>query len=275
MTLTVQNPAIYFDANAQDLDDYEMFAAADDSNGSKGRAAQAHVLASRQFHVDAVTTTNDTGQVLDLTDQGVTFPANTVRDIYMLHSLCNTTDRYEMLVRQSVLGGTTPRLLGRPKIIDGWGHQGATELEYGQIHGEFTIASGAVAETDVSPGMSCGDFTSGVAALAVPTHRLARLKHASLFPGTYGATVGQVLQVNPDGGAGSVRAIAPDDGAVDTNPGDGAMEIGIELWPPGNCFLSMNSNNVEVHVLGVSGDVFVHTVDVWVGRRKDRPFSTS
>lgn len=78
---------------------------------AKNPARLAKVLGEPDWKVTATTTTNDTGTVLDLTAEGVTFPADTIRVIrtrtYARGDISDVDKAYHETIT-AILGGTTP-----------------------------------------------------------------------------------------------------------------------------------------------------------------------
>lgn len=238
------------------------------------------------FVVD-ITTDTDTSnlQAVDLTDEGVLFPANSMRTIRG-RSYCSTdNDHYHYEWEQDVYGndGTTP-VLGTQRILSGGGEENGTAVAYGEVGFRYTLSSLATPVVDyASAGLAIGTVTSGAADITVPPNRLIKVKGinyaGSLTTATAGGVTASVDVTNLDGAGVGTDALqfwaqnAGTDLALD-NPIAGAdhkIEVSFELWPAHNHRLVMNSNNVEVQctaVAAIADEVLRHRVEIWVGPLK-------
>lgn len=249
--------------------------------------AQAEVLKQPDFRAEVQATTDTSNlQAVDLTDEGVTFPSRTVREI-TLKSWCLTdNDTYYYETVESVLGGTTPVLLGQ-RIRHGWAEEAGTPSEYGNVHLAATITALTTITSIKTPlGYALGDIATGKAPLNVPPNRLLLVKNATLNATAVSATAqGPLILIdhtNLDGlGAGtdgvvfvSIAAtgtVATDDPKVGTR-----IDLAFEVWPPHNHRLVMNSNNVEVQVTAtdnIGDDNLKHVVEVFVGSARAIAYS--
>jgi len=241
--------------------------------------AQAYLTKSPDFAAEVQATTDTSNlQAVDLTDEGVTFPARTIREI-TLKSWCLTdNDTYYYETTESVLGGTTPVLLGQ-KIISGWAEEAGVPSEYGRVHFAATItALTTITTIFASKGYALGDIASGKADLNVPPNRLLLCKQATLDASVVSVTAAGVQvgidYTNLDGlGAGTggvvfyeqftTTDVLTDDPKLATR-----LDLAFEVWPAFNHRLVMNSNNVEVQVTGhdnIGDDNLKHYVEVYVG----------
>src|SRR5688572_3509926 len=95
---------------------------ADGADGTAAERATAlnEVNGAPDFkaEIQATTDTSDL-EALDLTTEGVTFPARTIREIRGKSWCLTDNDTYYYEWTENVLGGTTPVLLGQ-KIVTGW-----------------------------------------------------------------------------------------------------------------------------------------------------------
>lgn len=234
-------------------------------------------IAAEGVFDNAVSTT--TSQLVDLTDLGVTFPATTMRRIRWRHWVQTDNDRYFTDSERWVLGGTTPVLLGNRVVTHAHGVIASTVTKYGRVHYKAAIASGATTEstTENDANIACGDFSSGVGTLTLPANRTATVRGVNFAAATYGASTGAVPHVVVTSGStsGRVDLASPDDGAADTNPADGTLEIEFDLMPPGNADLVMNSNNVELQVTGIASDETRHRVEIFIDPPVLVPFQGS
>lgn len=254
------------------------FAFLGDATQTQRATAQAELLNQPDFKAEVQATTDTSNlQAVDLTDEGVTFPSRTIREI-RLKSWCLTdNDTYFYETVESVLGGTTPVLLGQ-KIVNGWAEEAGTPWEYGSVHFAATItALTTITVISASKGLALGDIASGDADLAVPKNRQILTKTATLNSAIIQtAATGNLVVIdytNLDGlGAGTdaVKFVAITTSVVTgANPVVGArLDLAFEIWPPHNHRLVMNSNNVEVQVTAtdnIGDDNLKHYVEVFVG----------
>lgn len=254
---------------------------ADGSEGTSDQrvTAQNEMFGYPDFKAEVQATTDTSNlQAVDLTDEGVTFPAESVREIRG-KSWCSTdNDRYYYEWREKVLGGTTPVLLGQ-KIVTGWGEEDGTAVEYGNVHFQATItALTTITTIYASKGISMADITAGDADLTVPKNRLCLVKGKNLSqPGAISAsTAGHMIAVDPtilaDGTGTDAVSFLNSTGTLVTATSPvlgGVIDLAFELWPPFNHRLVMNSNNVEVQCTAVDAigdDNLRHYVEIFVGK---------
>lgn len=265
------------------------FAFLGDATGSQRATAQAELLGQPDFKAEVQATTDTSNvQAVDLTDEGVTFPARTIREV-RLKSWCLTdNDTYFYETVENVLGGTTPVLLGQ-KMVNGWAEEAGSPKEYGDVHLAVTItALTTITNIKASLGFALGDISAGKAPLTVPKNRMLLLKECRLDAAVINtADTGAFAAINftnLDGlGAGTdgvnfysqsaATVVATD------NPVVGArLDLAFEAWPPHNHRLVMNSNNVEVQVTAtdnISDDNLKHYVEVFVGPAKTIGYSAT
>jgi hypothetical protein len=230
------------------------------------------------------TTAAESAQAIDLTDQGVVFLANHVYRC-RFRSVASTGDSvWAQEWEQVIYGndGTTPKLLGSARLINAVGSINGTAVQYGQCHAVANYDSNDTAITTVlgtsdttgsTAGSSIGNVATNTATLTHPiarnnstTNTVARRVlgvnaspdvatnteqlHASVFP--VDATTMSIFTVD--------LATPSADGFDD----DGRLEVSFYILPPPSVFLSMNSNNVEVHVGFDATDNVRHVVQVWL-----------
>jgi hypothetical protein len=255
---------------------------------SQRQTAQAEILKQCDFkaEIQATTDTSDL-EALDLTDEGVTFPSRTIREI-TLKSWCLTdNDTYYYETVENVLGGTTPVLLGQ-QIRSGWAEEAGAASEYGRVHFAATItALTTITTIFASKGYALGDISSGKAALTVPPNRLLLVKNATLDATVASATAAGNLvfidHTNLDGlgtGTDGVQFIAMDAATTDAltdDPKVGTrLDLAFEVWPAFNHRLVMDSNNVTVKCVGtnnIGDDNLRHIVEVFVGPARTVSYS--
>lgn len=250
--------------------------------------AQAEVLKQPDFKAEVQATTDTSNlEAVDLTTEGVTFPARTIRDI-RLKSWCLTdNDTYFYESVESVLGGTTPVLLGQ-KIVNGWCEEAGTAGEYGDVHFAATITALTTLTTIfASKGIAMADIVNGDADLTVPKNRLCLVKGASLSgpsvitASTAGWSVVVDQSILADGSGTDAVQFANSTGTLVTSTDPvlgGIVSLAFQLWPPHNHRLVMNSNNVEVQVTAVDAigdDNLKHYVEVFVGPARTIGYSAA
>lgn len=255
------------------------------------RTAQAEILQKPDFVAEVQATTDTSNlQAVDLTDEGVTFPSRTFRDITLKSWVLTDNDTYYAETVETVMGGTTPKLLGQ-KLVKAWSEQNGTVYDLGRVHFAATItALTTITTIYASKGWeTClGDISSGLAALAVPQNRFILNKGCTLDATVISATTSGVLvainYTNLDGlGAGTdgVKFLAEGQATTDiiaSSPKVGSrIDLAFEVWPPFNHRLVMNSNNVEVQVTAtdanINDDNLRHVVEVYVGPARTQGYS--
>ncbi len=258
-------------------------------NAAQRATAQAELLKKPDFKAEVQATTDTSNvQAVDLTDEGVTFPARTIREIRLRSWLMTDNDTYFYETTESVLGGTTPVLLGQ-KMITGWSEQAGVPFDLGRVHFAATItALTTITTIFASKGLALGDISNGKAALTVPQNRVILNKGCTLDALVASATAAGNLvfidYTNLDGlGAGTdgVQFIAMDAATTDAltdDPKVGTrLDLAFEIWPPHNHRLVMNSNNVEVQVTAVNANInddnLKHYVEVFVGPAEKQGYS--
>jgi hypothetical protein len=261
-------------------DSFIVFAAA--QAGNKGAIAQVMELPNFIAEATATTDTSD-GEIVDLTDEGVTFPADTVRKIRCKSYCSSPNDHFAYEWEEDVLGGTTPVLLGQ-RILNGWADQAGTVFEYGaHLHFQATITALTTLTTvSGSKGYALGDISSGQATFLVPRNRIFVPRAAILTtPSAVSATQGSADSVtwdptNLDGlGAGTdavtfLDSTATTDTAAASPALGGIVSLGFECWPPINHRLVMDSNNVTIKATAtnanVADDSLRHRLEIFVGK---------
>jgi hypothetical protein len=271
-----------FDASIIDLDRWLVFAKALQGN----LAAVAMVMDRPQFTAFAKTTDNSAAsEVIDLTDQGVTFESQSYRRIRFRSSAVNGTDSFIQEWEQWVWGndGTTPKLLGTARLINAYGQINGTVVQYGTCHAVANYDSSDSAVTTVvgtsdttgsTAGSSIGNISTNTATLTHPiarqnstTNTVARRVlgcNASADVATASETLyATVYPVN-----GTTMSIFTADTATPSADGfddDGRLEVSFWIVPPPEVKLVMNSTHLEVHASYDATDNVYHTIEVWVG----------
>lgn len=106
--MTFQNPGVFFDADVIDERAYIVFAKARDGN----HGAIAQVTGTPNFTITGATVSDETVDVINLSDQGVTFPADTLRYLNVNAYLRGDSSN-DVLLGYDVLveGGSTPQVV--------------------------------------------------------------------------------------------------------------------------------------------------------------------
>lgn len=281
MALTVKYAnAQGFDATVQDNDDWLLQSAAL-KGGTAGLAATATMRGfpgSSNFIAFAKTTDNTAASsVIDLTTNGLTFVAQGYRTIRFRSTAVNGTDSWQQTWEQAVWGndGTTPKLLGTPRLIHAVGQINGTVAKYGLVQYHGTTSGATVTDgTDVDSGLSLGNFTSGAATLTVPICRNTTTAmrvvaaHLSEDAGTVADT--RLIQVRAATSTTftvntfDVQNATP---AISSPNGTNNVDITLYLLPPPSVALVMSTNNVQVHAGYNATDNVYHTLEVWVSRQ--------
>lgn len=283
MALTLSSPVVgQFDPDTRDIASAgRKLALAVFGAGSQIQrvTARAEMLGRPDFVAEARTTDNTAAsQVIDLTDEGVTFPAGTVRKIRFRSVARTGVDQFVQEWEQSVLGGTTPVLLGSARLINAYASLNGVGKQYGLCHAVanydssdtaiLTAVAGSTADGSTL-GSSIGNISTNTATLTHPIARAAgkRILGSNASPDV--ATVTESLQVGVFPINSTTMSIFTADTATPSADGfddDGRLEVSFYILPPPSVAIVMNSNNVEVHVGHDATDNVYHAIAVYVGR---------
>lgn len=236
--------------------------------------AQAWLLRKPDIKVRAKTTDNTAAsKAVDITARGVTFPAGSFRRILFRSIAVTDNDSFFQEWSQIVWGndGTTPKLLGTPRLIHASGEINGTVARYGTVKYHGTTSGATVTDgTDSDSGVSLGNFSSGVATLTVPICRSTatmrvEAAHFSEDAGTIGDT--RVAQVRAASTTTFAVNIATQNGteALTDPTGVNNIDIALFLPPPPSIALVMNSTSLECHVGYNATDDVYHDVEIEVG----------
>jgi hypothetical protein len=249
--------------------------------------AQAGVLQKADIKARVKTTDNTAAsQAIDLTDRGVTFPAGAFRKIRWTSFATTDNDSWFQEWEQVVWGndGTTPKLIGSPKLISAGGEIAGTAVHYGNCHAAANYDSSDTAITTTvgtsnvsqssTAGSSIGNISTNTATLTHPRARVdssanqvgTQIKGVNASSDVAAATEQLLATVYPINA--TTMSIYTADTATPSADGfddDGRLEVEFFILPPPSAALVMNSNNVELHVGFDATDDVYHDLAVYVG----------
>lgn len=275
MALTVQYVnGQGFDATVIDRDDWIR-----QSEAIKGNLAAVAMVANQpQFVARAKTTDNTAASaVIDLTAQGVTFPAKTYRRIRFRSTAVNGTDSWVQEWEQTVYGndGTTPKLLGSPRLLTARGQINGTVGEYGLVRASASYSTGtATANASVgTSGTTIGDMTSGVATITHPIARAGKRcvglcastddqtnttqRYPSVAPATSNVAMTYVQ---------CAEGVTTSTGIASNFAANGFVDATLYILPPPSVQLAMATNNVTVTAGYDASDNVYHDLEVFISR---------
>ena len=282
MALTVPGPAFApgFDATLIDADDWTLSAAAQSGSVAAWSMLRGPFEGVPQFTCTAKTTDNTAASsAMDLTTLGLTFAAKGFRRVFFRSTAVNGADSWTQDWEQVVWGndGTTPKLLGSPRLINCVGQIGGTAVQYGNCKAQTSIvdtALGTLNTLHTTAGMSFGAFSSGASTI---THPIARATTGVRSLGAHFSadvsTIGERREcqvVSQASATTCTLTMATNNGteAVADASDDGELEVELFILPPPSIALVMSSNNVQVHVGYDATDNVYHRIEVWA-RRQD------
>lgn len=249
------------------------FAALKDATTVQRITAENDLTRGADFRVQVATTDNTAAStVLDLTALGVTFPSNLTRLIRFRSVARSDTDLFIQDWEQYVLGGTTPKLLGSPRLINALGHVAGTASQWGycEFHGTTSGATVSAVSGVNSAGISCGNFSSGVATLTVPSYRTGSSVLSTAFSEDAGTVADtRLIQVRPATATTftintfDVQNASP---AISSPNGNNTFDIRLYLLPPPTVALALATNNVVVQAGFNATDNLDHFVEAFIGR---------
>jgi hypothetical protein len=248
------------------------------------QTARAELLGRPDFVCTAKTTAAEFGQAIDLTDEGVTFAASTVRKIRWRVKSRNGTERWIAEYEQYVAGATTPILLGSPLMVNCVADLNGTSSQYGNCHAVANFDSSDTAITTVlgtsdttgsTAGSSIGNISTNTATLTHPrarqnsTTNTVKRRVQGVNASADVATATETLHAGVFPVDGTTMSIFTADTATPSADGfddDGRLEVSFYLEPPPRCALVMNSNNVELHIGYDATDNVYHDIEVFIGK---------
>jgi len=228
-------------------------------------------------------------EIVDLNDQGVTWPTNTMRLIKWRWWEQTDNDRFCVEYERWVLGGTTPVLLGSRRLIHAHGVVASSVVAYGICHAACNFDSSdtaittAVGTSDVATsstaGSSIGNISTNTAVLTHPVARDGGKRVMGVNSSSDVATASETLFASVFPGASSTTmSIYTADTATPSADGfddDGRLEVSFFIEPPGDCNLVMNSTHVEMQITGIASDETRHRVEIFIGRAVQVAFQGS
>lgn len=273
-------PGVALDMNAIDGDPALILARAQSTLATRGQYLAR--LFNKPTLIAEGVNTNDTTpaaiELVDLTGQGVTFPATTMRLITWRHWIQTDNDRFFVEYERWVLGGTTPVLLGSRRVKHSHGVVAGTAVAYGNCHAAVNFDSsdtsivttvGTSVVTDSSTaGSSIGNISTNTATLTHPIARDTGKRVIGVNASADVATATEQLLATVFPATSTTMSIFTADTATPSADGfddDGRLEVDFFILPPGDADLVMNSNNVELQVTGIASDETRHRVEIFVG----------
>jgi hypothetical protein len=243
--------------------------------GSAAQRATARAEVAKRADFKVSFTTSDNAALANCmklsgsSSRGVTFPAETLRTIRMVMRSRNDVDQFYQVVEQDVYGndGTTP-VLGDQRLIKAFMLDAAVYKQMGRVSVAAVVA---VENTDGtnSAGAALGAFSSGAAALTFPPSRAGRIVGLTVSQNAYEAATSpgaaSIAAFSPSAGTGSLNTYLTGTGAATDPPAADLVYAELELWPPPQVALVLNSTAVEVHARTSLSDVYVHNLEVFVG----------
>lgn len=253
-------------------------------------ASIAQVFDKPSISLTVTTTTNDTGEVIDLSDY-FTFLDGHVYPVQIRHTAETENDRYYQTLDFLVVGqntaGADPVIVGdgalstgvQGKISNAFGILAGAAQAYGRVSYNGTLDTEATDGTN-SHGVSAAAFSSGASVLTVPLKRTARVIGTHVEQETFSAAEAAYAVVEDLDATVTIRAVQADDGTGATNPTAGTnVTVTMDVYPPVNAFMVVDGTpdpgHVTVHVLGISSDEVLHTLDIFIGEPIYAPFQGS
>lgn len=284
-------PGVTIDMDAIDGDPAVRLARAQSTLAKRGQYLDN--MFGRPTLIAEAVNTNDTTpaalEIIDLADQGVTFPTGTFRQIKWRHFIQSDNDQFYVEYERWVAGAATPVLLGSRRVIHSHGVVATANVAYGVCHAAVNFDSSdtsittAVGTSDVATsstaGSSIGNISTNTAVLTHPIARDGNKRVLGINASSDVATASESLYATVFPGASSTTmSIYTADTATPSADGfddDGRLEVSFFILPPGDCDLVMNSTHVEVQVTGIASDETRHRVEVFVGPAVLVPFQGS
>ncbi len=258
-----------FDATIQDVDDWLLQSAAIKGN----LAAVALYSGKPQFIVRAKTTDNTAASsVLDLTAAGLTMPAKSYRRIKFLSTAVNGTDSWVQEWDQLVYGndGTTPLLIGNPRLIFARGQINGTVGDYGfcSVRGTYSTDTVTNDTAASSAGSSLGNNSTNTITLTHPNARTTSKRITGINNCPASATASGARHVAGVSATATTFSLFVTDLATPTaaSPAPSDLSVDFYILPPPSVQLAMATNNVTVTAGFNATDNVYHDIEVFIGR---------
>lgn len=279
MALTLSSPVVgMFDPTTRDQASMARklaLAVLGAGTAAQRQTARAELLQRPDFVATARTTDNTAAsEVIDLDTEGVTWPAATVRKVRFRSRTRNGADTFMQEWEQYVLGGTTPVLLGSPRLINAVASLNGVGKQYGRVRVSASFSTTTATNTArASLGTTVGNTTSGVATITHPIAR-AGTKVLSVTAYTDDQTNTTHRQAAIEPGVSSTTALlsllaeglTSNTGVVADFAANGFVDAELEILPPPSIALAVTSNHVEVHCGYDATDNVYHDVEVFIGK---------
>ena len=273
LTTPVAAFASAFDATLIDADDWILSAAAQSGSLAAWAMLRGPLRGTPQFTARAKTTDNSAiSSAMDLTTLGLTFAAGGFRKIFFRSTAVSDNDSYTQEWEQVVWGndGTTPKLLGSPRLLFARGEINGTVADYGQCTARGTYSTDTVTADTVnsSAGSSLGNNSTNTITLTHPIARSTpkRITGFNNSPATATASGARHLAgitANSTTFSLFVTDLATPSAA---SPAPTDLTVDFFILPPPSIQLVMSTNNVQVHVGHDATDDIYHDIEVWATR---------
>jgi len=246
--------------------------------GADSRKSVSQILGLPDFIIDGTTDTNTaaaSSPVISLSDEGVTFPANTYRDIIVETHAGNGSNAYRYVTRQRVLGGTDPVLKGPEEfLVDCVAHYGFTTSD-GTTTTEDATACIAPAWWDGSSPVAGNVSSNAITIQWLGTNSPVRLLlpgYVNNFDAAAAAADSRVYQHGNVSTTNGTSDIFVSDVATPTaaNWSSGSVvRVSARLFPPITSSVIIDTastpDEVWIGALGLSSDVVTWRIRVFVG----------
>lgn len=258
-----------FDASIIDLDNWTKQSKAVNGN----LAAVAMLARQAQFIARAKTTDNSAASaVIDLTAQGLVFPAKTYRRLRVRSTAVNGTDSWVQEWEQLVYGndGTTPKLLGGARLLLARGQINGTVVDYGNCTARATYSSDtATADAaNSSAGSSLGNNSTNTITLTHPIARSSPKRITGINNCPASATASGARHVAGVAATSTTMSLFVTDLATPSaaSPAPSDLSVDFFIVPPPSVAFAMATNNVTVTAGYDASDNVYHDVEVFIDR---------
>ena len=235
----------------------------------------------RQPQVSGYVTTAaaESGAVIDLTAQGFEFLADHEYDVILVGRHSNDANKWRQVVRQVVLGGSTPVLRGNPQLVHAVGRISSTHVDYGDCHAQATYSTdtATAVAANSSAGSSLGNNSTNTITLTHPVARATPKYIKGINASADVATVSEAVRAGGVSATSTTFSLFVSDVATpsaDWFDDAGTLDVDFHIEPPPSVALVMATANVQVHVGYDASDLVQHYVDVFIGEGEYLPFGT-